>query len=65
MIDLSTSEGKKQAIMGGVAVVLLIVAGWFIFSFFFPSKGDTPQPIKVEGTDKPKIPSRGQVNSPG
>jgi flagellar basal body-associated protein FliL len=59
-MDFSTAEGKKQAILLGVAVVALIVAGIFLYSFLAGPKWDTP----VAPTDQTGQPLKPNVRTP-
>jgi hypothetical protein len=61
-IDLSSPEGKKQAILLGVAVVVFLIAGWFLWGYLFP-KGDAPV-VPIDTTGQPVTPNRGTVDAP-
>lgn len=62
-IDLSTEEGKKQAIMGGGAVLVLIIAIVLIVWSVAPSSTKLPEPPK-DAAGNVKAPNRGIQQTP-
>jgi len=59
MIDLSTTDGKKQAAMLGVAAVILLVAVIFIYRAIFPPSGSKVEGLPPDANGAPRAPNRG------